>query len=196
MDHHRPARAHECVPRPNRRRADLGLQGGLGRSPGGRAVPDRGRGSGLLLRRRPEAAPGDRRLRTQRDRTLRDRDLPPGDPRSSEAGDRRRERSRGRGRARAPRALRHHHRRGSRPLRPGGPESRLLRRRLRHRLPGPHPRREAGAGGLVPLSSLRRRHHGALGSGESGGPGRASCARRSGAGRTRCWRRAPPRCAS
>ena len=56
----------------------------------------------------------------------------------------------------------------ARALRPGRPARRLVRRRLRQRLPGAHSGREARARGLVPVPAVRRGDHGALGARERG----------------------------
>ena len=63
---------------------------------------------------------------------------------------------------------------GDRPVRPGRPEGRLVRRRVRLGVPRAGRRREAGAGDVVPLPALRRRDRRALGPGERGRPGRPS----------------------
>jgi 2-ketocyclohexanecarboxyl-CoA hydrolase len=86
------------------------------------------------------------------------------------AGDRGGQRLRDRGRACPARHLRPHDRRRHRPLRPDRPARGLVRRRLRHRLPGPRDRREARPRGLDALPAVRRGDRGALGPGQHGRP--------------------------
>ena len=75
------------------------------------------------------------------------------------------------------------HRQRDRPLRPGRPEGRLLRRRVRVGLPGPGGRREEGAGDLVLVPDVRRRRGPADGPGEQGGARRPTAGRGPGVGR-------------
>ena len=72
---------------------------------------------------------------------------------------------------------------GDRPVRPGRPEGRLVRRRVRLGLPRAGRRREAGPGDVVPVPALRRRDRRALGPGERGRPGRRADDRGEGLGR-------------
>ena len=66
-----------------------------------------------------------------------------------------------------------------------GPTRRLLRRRVRHRLPGPGDRREAGARDLVPVPAVQRRAGARVGPGQQGRPRRRAAWPRSAPGRTR-----------
>ena len=164
----------------------------------GVVVPDRRGREGVLHRRRREAARRDRRLRPDRESGMFEIELPAqADPRHPQAGHRRGQRLRGRRRPRAARAVRPDDRRRDRAVRPGRPAGRLLRRRLRLRLPGPRRRREAGPRDLVPVPPVRRRDSRALGPGQRGRAGRPSCSTRS-----RRWADeiarddARPRCAS
>ena len=104
--------------------------------------------------------------------------------------------SRGRRRSRAARAVRSDHRLRDRPVRAGRPEGRLVRRRLRFRLPGQGCRREAGPGDLVPVPAVRRGDRRALGSGERRRAGRSAAGRGEELGEARSPRRAPPPCGS
>ena len=166
MDHDRPSGAAERLPRAHGRRADRLPEAGLGRSRGGRARADR-RGRARVLRgRRSEAARGDRRLRSLRQRPVRGGDAPSHDPRGAQAGDRGRQRLRDRRRPCAAPAVRPVDRGRPRRVRADRAARGLLRRGLRHRLPGARGRREARARDLVPVPPLRRGHGRALGPGQ------------------------------
>ena len=91
--------------------------------------PDRRRRQGVLHRRRPEAADGDRRLRAVGERPVRGRLAAPRHPRRPQAGHRRGQRVRHRRRPRAARAVRPDDRRRHRVVRPERPAGRLVRRR-------------------------------------------------------------------
>ena len=175
--HHQPPAPLQRLPRPHRRGADQGVPAGLGRQGRAGRHPDRRGAEGVLHRRRRQAAGGDRRLRPHRERHVRDRQPAQADPGHPQAGDRRGQRRRGRRRPRAARAVRPDHRVRDRPVRPGRPEGRLVRRRLRVRLPGQGGRREAGPGDLVPVPAVRRGDRRAVGSGERGGAGRPAAGR-------------------
>jgi len=150
-DHHQPPGALQRVPRQDRRRAHLLLQARLGEQRGRRRLPDRRGRPRVQHRRRSEAARGDRRLRSVRDRHLRGRGSAPRHPRHPQAGDRGGQRLRDRRRSRHPPALRSDDRVGEREVRPGRPARRLVRRRFRHGVHGARDRREAHARDLVPL---------------------------------------------
>ena len=77
-----------------------------------------------------------------------------------------------------------------------GPQGRLVRRRLRLRLPGPGRRREAGPGDLVPVPAVRRGRPPSAGAWSTRSSRPTSCWTRPRAGPRRSPRRARPRCAS
>ena len=81
----------------------------------------------------------------------------------------------------------------TRPLRPDRPARGLLRRRLRHRLPGARDRREAHARDLVPVPPVRRGAGAGVGPGQQGRARPPSCATRCAPGPTRSCACPPPR---
>src|SRR5439155_1930945 len=154
VDHDRPSRAHERLPRADGRRADPLPQARVVEPGRGGRLPDRLRGPRVLYGGRPEAARRERRLRAVRVGSVRGRDAPPADPRGAEAGRGRRERVRDRRRARAARPVRPHHRGGHRGVRAERAARRIVRCRLRHRLPGTSRGREARPRDLDALPAL------------------------------------------
>ncbi|CAA9384686.1 MAG: Naphthoate synthase, partial [uncultured Nocardioidaceae bacterium] len=156
-DHDQPAGGPQRLPAAD---ADRGLRSADGR-PGGRVGrrhhPDRRGRTRVLLRRRP-AGPRGQRLQDRRERdgpvprhrpARADAPLPEADRRDGgRLGHRRR--------ARPAPGLRPHDRRGQRPLRPGRPEGRLVRRRVRREHPLRPGGAEEGQGDLVPLPPVRR----------------------------------------
>ena len=161
------------------------LQARLGERRRRRRLPDGHGRASVLDRRRPEAARGDGRLRAVRVGPLRGRDASPPDPRGPQARDRGRERLRDRRRPCPPRALRPLDRGRHGGLRPDRSPRRLVRRRLRHLVPGARRRGKACARDLVPLPALRRRDSRALGARKPRRARGRAAVPRSGAGPTR-----------
>ena len=185
---HQPPRGPQRLPPADRARADRRLRPDPRRRVR-RLRPAHRRGrQGLLLRRRPEVQEPRRRLpRHGRHRPPQRPGPAAPDPLPADPGHRARQRLRHRRRPRAPHRVRHVDRVRQRDLRPGRPEGRQLRRRVRGGAAGAAGGRQEGQGDLVPVPPVL----GGRGAGDAprqqgraaGGPrGRG---RRS--GRTRSW---------
>ena len=194
-DHDRPARGPQRVPTADAVRAPGRLRARPRRPDGRGDRADRPGAGGVLLGRRP-AHPRRRRLRRRRRHRPAQRARPPGaDPPAPEAGRRDGRGVRDRRRPRAARRVRPHDRGRQRPLRPDGPQGRLLRRRIRLRPARAHGGAEEGARDLVPLRAVRRRRGRAHGPRQHGRAARGPRGRDRRVVRDGCSSTARSRCA-